>query len=98
MTSDELRTTSDKLYPRMNYFFSFVIRHSSLVISLCAALVAAAQTDFSLTGWRYWTALDPPKPNLRGELRARDTLSFNPCAGAARARGSPDSGRFSGGG
>ncbi len=75
MTSDELRMTSDKLYPRMNYFFSFVIRHSSLVISLCAALVAAAQTDFSLTGWRYWTALDPPKPNLAGESFVRVTLS-----------------------
>ena len=75
MTSDELRMTSDKLYPRMNYFFSFVIRHSSLVISLCAALVVAAQTDFSLTGWRYWTALDPPKPNLAGESFVRVTLS-----------------------
>src|SRR5437763_1170701 len=73
--NDEWRMTSDKLYPRMNYFFSFVIRHSSLVISLCAALVAAAQTDFSLTGWRYWTALDPPKPNLAGESFVRVTLS-----------------------
>ncbi len=65
MTSDELRMTSDKVNSRMNYFFSFVI----------VCFVAAAQADFSLTGWRYWTALAPPKPELAGETFVRVTLS-----------------------